>query len=591
MSVDELHVHTADSALRAFLSAHEPMIVALSGRWGAGKTTYWGRFAARNAKILEEKFSRYAYVSLFGMSDLRDVRAAVFEQAVPLDQIAEGASPLSLRRNAAQLEVFAEKGAAQELGRRPWRVACRWLETRFRRTSSVFAALPKLRDLGPLIQSATFLSVRHHLVCIDDLERRGAGLRLRDVLGLATNLREQRKCSVLIILNTDGFLGEDDKAEYERLREKVFDLEVAFKPRPEETARLVFPEEDELNSMAREFATQLGITNIRILRRTRRLFESIAPTLVEMEGDLYRQLAHSGVLLTWSYYSRNEEVPAFDFLKELGYGQFLRASSDSPADPIQQGWIGLLQAYGYRNTDDFDQLLCSYIEEGSCDQARLKSVAAASSEALIEARHQGSFSNAWELFHGSFEDNEVDVINAFQIAIPAAARGITFTNMDATVGLMRELGHEPEAIEAVHVWIDAQRRCDPGRFRMDDFPSEREVRNPDLFRAMRQALEETRRRASLDEVVLSIAGRDSWGGDDVATMAAASTEEYYRLFKGLRGRQLHSAIRTCMGFGRLSNASEDHRVIAGRAKEALIRIASESRINEARVRRYGIALP
>jgi hypothetical protein len=48
--------------------------------------------------------------------------------------------------------------------------------------------------LGPL----SFLSVREMIVCIDDLERHGKDLRLVDVLGLVSALKEQKRCKVVL---------------------------------------------------------------------------------------------------------------------------------------------------------------------------------------------------------------------------------------------------------------------------------------------------------------------------------------------------------------------------------------------------------
>ena len=67
-----------------------------------------------------------------------------------------------------------------------------------------------------MMDSLAFLSLNESLVCIDDLERRGSDLSMRDVLGLVSRLVEQKQCKVVLLLN-DKEKGLDD---YEKYREK-----------------------------------------------------------------------------------------------------------------------------------------------------------------------------------------------------------------------------------------------------------------------------------------------------------------------------------------------------------------------------------
>jgi hypothetical protein len=57
------------------------------------------------------------------------------------------------------------------------------------------------RGMATGIQQISFLSVKNYLICFDDLERKGKHLRLVDVLGLASMLKERRNCKVVLILN------------------------------------------------------------------------------------------------------------------------------------------------------------------------------------------------------------------------------------------------------------------------------------------------------------------------------------------------------------------------------------------------------
>jgi hypothetical protein len=76
--------------------------------------------------------------------------------------------------------------------------------------------------------------------------------------------------------------------------------------------------------------------------------------------------------------------------------------------------------------------------------------------------------------------------------------------------------------------------------------------------------------------------------DEIATLAGASPDAYYDAFKRHKGEQLSKLISGALQFDRIANAPEEMRQISHKAKEALRRIGSESKINAARVRKFGI---
>jgi len=79
-----------------------------------------------------------------------------------------------------------------------------------------------------------------------------------------------------------------------------------------------------------------------------------------------------------------------------------------------------------------------------------------------------------------------------------------------------------------------------------------------------------------------------WREEDIATLAAASRDDYYKSFKKTEGPDLHKVIDACLQFDRIVNATEPMREISRRAKEALKRIGQESAINARRVMKYGV---
>ena len=77
------------------------------------------------------------------------------------------------------------------------------------------------------------LTVKDAIVCFDDFERKGKGLRTADVLGVISQLKETKECKIVVILNDDA-LSEEDKPDFEKYFEKVFDAKIEFAPTAEE---------------------------------------------------------------------------------------------------------------------------------------------------------------------------------------------------------------------------------------------------------------------------------------------------------------------------------------------------------------------
>jgi len=92
-------------------------------------------------------------------------------------------------------------------------------------------------------------------------------------------------------------------------------------------------------------------------------------------------------------------------------------------------------------------------------------------------------------------------------------------------------------------------------------------------------------------VLLRIAKTDSSSEEDYILLARQTADDFYKLFKGQQGVNLSRIVRTAVGFERIGGDGHERRKqISARAKEALVRIGKESRLNRLRVRKYGIQI-
>ena len=233
-----------EKAIAEFVASPQPGVLCIRGKWGVGKTHTWkAGLAAAKAKDAVG-LNSYAYVSMFGINGLDELKYAIFENSVSKADIGVEPSVETFQNNT----VAVTKQAARK----------------------VLDPLLKLPVLSKFAQAATqslsFLSVRDKIVCLDDLERKGERLSLADVMGLVADLKERRGCKIVLILN-QGLLNEKDQTHYERDKEKVVDEWIEFAPDASDCVRIGVAGGTPAQDLLRNAVINLDITNIRLIKK------------------------------------------------------------------------------------------------------------------------------------------------------------------------------------------------------------------------------------------------------------------------------------------------------------------------------------
>ena len=253
----------------------------------------------------------------------------------------------------------------------------------------------------------------------------------------------------------------------------------------------------------------------------------------------------------------------------------------------EAAWTALLEAYNYRWTDDFDLALLDGIQNGYYDPANVEKWAKVLHDKIIAIRADGSFEEAWRLYHDSFENNQDAVLDAIHVSFMRNFAYITPTNLNGTVSLFKQLGRTEQALAMLNFYM-ANRNEDRAFFDREESLFGDSVTDPDV----RQAFEE--KSASVPETrnvrQMLLALKDSWNDKQIAELAATPVDEYYRAFKENSGPELRKMLSAVFQFDRIVNASDHMREISKRGREALSRIGTESAINARRVSRFGIAI-
>lgn len=556
-----MSIKLIENEIRRFLATKEPEVICVSGRWGVGKTFAWNqnlRDAQANDQIALES---YSYVSLFGVNSLEELKYSIFENSVKSSEIG-----VELSLDALQSQTTA---AAKQLGKK---------------SLGVIQQVPALRNYLGGLGAVWFSLVRKTIICIDDMERRGKNLSVREVLGLVSNLRELKGCKVALILNDEAL--EEDKEEFKKYLEKVVDTSLKFEPSAQECASIALPKDGETNKLLAESCVALGISNIRLIKRIERSMRQVEAMLKGFDKQVLKQAVQSLALLGWSVYEP-ARAPSLDYLQHRRGPDIFGADKDEVVPANEAAWNALLDDYGFSGMDEFDLVLLEGIRNGFFDSSLLEKRASPLNNQIKAAKLSTAFQDAWRMFHDSFADNQEQVLNAIYQSFFEGVQYITPVNLSGTVSLFKELGRQEQAAAIIKHYVKSHGE-DREFFDLNNYPFGGDVKDPDVVRAFSEKYATFKVEREITTTLLSMANMNGWSEKDIVTLSTMPVEEYYKLFKKSEGRDLRRIINACLQFDNIMNATEQMKRISKRAKDALRRIGQESEINARRVKRYGI---
>ncbi len=551
------------SQIEKFLISKTPEVMAIRGDWGVGKTYSWKKFLKEAKNENKITLKRYSYVSLFGLNSLESLKYAIFENVINRELIGTEAS----------VETFKENRLAL-------------LESLSRKTLNPLKKFLSLGSLTLPLESLSFLSLNETLICVDDLERRGHGLDPKDVLGLISFLKEQKRCKIVLLLN-DEKMGSD---EYFDHREKVFDIQLKFDPTAEESASIAFEKKNSEFAILKELTQKLEINNIRVLKKIEYFVEQVIPLLKGYEEEVTYGAIHSLTLFTWCYYCSKDGAPTLEFVTNSTYSSYLGLEKDKEENEEESDWRAILRKYNYTSFDNIDRVLAESVQTGFLNKKDFIKEASAKNDEIIGSKGRDSFFASWKAYHNSFNNNEDEVINEIYESLKTNILFISRLDLNGAVNLFRKLSQDQKASEMIDFYME--NRSDESQiFNLNEglFPGDKI--DDEIVQKFNSVYEDSVLEENASQVLGRIAGTNSWNPSDVVVLANTSVEEYFQLFKSEAGEHLSSYVKRCLEFGGYGDSNKEYTKIAQNAREALIRIGDENDINKLRVRKFGIEIP
>jgi hypothetical protein len=552
-----MSVQITKAVLKDFLSNSETNVLALTGAWGTGKTYAW-----REALLLHKgsiKFKHYSYVSLFGISSMAELRMSLFTKSITVATLGK----------KFDLETINEHWGS---------IAKDWLKEQTVRFGPLMKSLPHGSSVSLGLEALAPSTVRDTLVCLDDFERQTT-IKAEDVLGLITELSEERGCKVALIFNAEKL---SEKDAYRAYREKVIDLEVRYTPTVLEAFDLVFDNTFPNRDVVLRKVVDLGITNVRVLRKLQQLISRMAVATAGMHSEVIEVSIATTVLLCWCAYAPDTSKPKMEDIKNWNHA-LISYKKEVDQDPATLIWVNRLKAYGFIHVNDLDLTIASIVECGYVEGTDFVKVAKKLDEELRNTEMVKPFRAVWQRFRDSFSDDQDMFIEALYDTTLNAIAHISVSDLNSTVRVLRDLNRDDFADTLINKFVAAN-NAKPSTFDLKEHPFGGSIDDTKLratFEAVHSGLIQL---PGLKEAVTFMVKNSGYNPDHLEAMMKASVDEYQAMFL-----EKHDVIKlSSIVKETLRWTDGEHSEITAKAKSALERIKATSLLNAIRVGRFGV---
>jgi len=298
----------------------------------------------------------------------------------------------------------------------------------------------------------------------------------------------------------------------------------------------------------------------------------------------------------WSYNDKEDQAPPLSFIRSYSLAQkFIRTTYKKAEETDQvKHWDEILESYNYLRTNSLDEHLIDFVTTGSLDMVPFRSELEKRNLHHRILKADANYNEVWDLYRSSFANNEDEFLDELLRRFRQNMKVLSISDLHDAVSTLRRFERDEPAKQLIDEYFqvcntaqDIQtfrllRRTMIGREQMDEYLM---TRLEDIW-----ATEDIDTR-SLAEVFQTNPLKDNWNFRDVARIDSFSVDDYYSFFKSENSSELQHYVRTCLGFGLLTDEKGVYKSVSEKAKEALRRIGSESRINQVRVSSlYGVDL-
>jgi KAP family P-loop domain len=401
-----------------FRPENRPFVISISGAWGSGKTFWWKNF-------IQAKNENHIYVSLFGVSTFAEL-----EQRL-CSAIAGVEDPAATNRIEKGLSAIG-KLAGSASG------------------SLVASAVTAFADYGKaIVVDGLYSRLDKYVIALDDLERRSTSLKVEQILGYASRLRENWSASIVLILN-QAELENDDQKLLDKFREKVIDVDYVFLTTPTKAASIGLGALTWAVNPAAQFSERINLSNIRIFQKIRKTLERLDLDVAVLPPDVLNRLVTSVTALCWATYAKGDLIPTPEQL--LGHNSLTVAlnrsndknrSGSTPVEPQNLIEDLLLKLEWY--PDGMDFLINTYLAGGFVETESIKNEITNYLADHKNFEASKAHEKYWASYRASLLPNEDRIETEIATAFRGFPENVTLSELASVSEFLREIGKETAA--------------------------------------------------------------------------------------------------------------------------------------------------
>ncbi len=310
------------------------------------------------------------------------------------------------------------------------------------------------------------------------------------------------------------------------------------------------------------------------------------PAVAHFCQEVLDQLARTLVLLVWLEYGDidMDERPNLAFYQSWNrtlwtIKQKYMAVKCSAQELV---WDEFMSNFGISHLDDFDRAIYKVICQGYLEDSNIEQCAQQLNLALTQSGERRAYSQAWNMIHESFDDNEQEAIQSVINATRERIHLISTNELDGTMVFLRQFDRDDVAIELLELFIAAHQQHS-ALFNVDEYRHGLELHDSELLKRFMEVYADTNSQPSLEEAIRQMDEEDAYTGQNMQLLRQASQADFYSLFKRLNGPRFKARIQIA-----LNQSQQTVYDTTSPAKLALQQIASETRLNAFRTKKFGV---
>ncbi|HEY8157551.1 MAG TPA: P-loop NTPase fold protein [Methylobacter sp.] len=329
--------------LGQLLADKDNKVIALSGKWGTGKSYMWDE-VKKSAE--DEGVKTALYASLFGLSTTEQIKIKLLQSAVP--------------------SMEANPGL--------WESAKQICSTGVKALEGFHKSFGALNDVGLIFAPAI---LTNKVIVLDDIERKHDKLNIDEVLGFIDEFTQRHDCRFVLILNSDQL---DQRKIWDTFREKVIDQELRLSTSAAEAFEIAIAlSPSKYKDRILATVESCGLTNIRIIRKVIKTVNRILDDREGLRDAMLSRVIPSTVLLSAIHYKGIEDGPDFDFVLASGtdrdWSIFLNKQAEETEENKRKSkWRLLMTELGIRGCDDFELVVIEFLESGLFDISKVTKI-------------------------------------------------------------------------------------------------------------------------------------------------------------------------------------------------------------------------